>query len=234
MKCFCIRKNISTGGKAARMEPAETSCHCAIHWPLSENRPAVTGWRSAPEVRTVAQKYSFQMKVKINTDSAAIAGRMSGRTMREKICHSDTPSTRADSINSNGRPLMKLRMKRLAAVGGFDSFNGLITRGEAAPGFALVGSFLINESLMTPSLDEQDISAQYGLLAEATKYPDDFSSVSFRLNPKAKWHDGEPVTVEDVIWSFEKAKELDPRTGFYYANVVKAEKTAEAAEATES
>ena len=57
---------------------------------------------------------------------------------------------------------------RLAAVGGFDSFNGLITRGEAAPGFALVGSFLINESLMTPSLDEQDISAQYGLLAEAT------------------------------------------------------------------
>ena len=36
MKCFCIRKNISTGGIAATIEPAETRCHCAIHWPLSE------------------------------------------------------------------------------------------------------------------------------------------------------------------------------------------------------
>jgi microcin C transport system substrate-binding protein len=116
---------------------------------------------------------------------------------------------------------------RLAVVGGYDSFNGLITRGEAAPGFAVAGAFLINESLMASSLDELDISAQYGLLAEATKYPDDFSSVSFRLNPKARWHDGMPVTVDDVIWSFEKAKELNPRIGFYYSNVVKAEKTAD-------
>ena len=111
---------------------------------------------------------------------------------------------------------------RLAAVGSFDSFNDQITKGEPAAGISLV-----YETLMTSSLDEADISSQYGLLAEATKYPDDFSSVSFRMNPKAKWHDGQPVTVDDVIWSFNKVKELNPKMAFYYANVVKAEKTAE-------
>ena len=35
-------------------------------------------------------------------------------------------------------------------------------------------------------------------------YPADFSSVTFRLRPEARWHDGEPVTAEDVVWSFEK------------------------------
>ena len=69
---------------------------------------------------------------------------------------------------------------RQAAQGAFDSFNDKTIKGEAAPGVAL-----IYETLMTPSLDENDISASYGLLAEATKFPDDFSSVSFRLNPEA-------------------------------------------------
>ena len=111
---------------------------------------------------------------------------------------------------------------RLAVAGAFDSFNDRITRGESAPGITL-----IYETLMTPSLDESDISASYGLLAEATKHPEDFSSVSFRLNPKAKWHDGQPVSVDDVIWSFVKLKEINPQFGFYFADVVKGEKTGE-------
>jgi microcin C transport system substrate-binding protein len=109
---------------------------------------------------------------------------------------------------------------RLATLGAFDSFNDQIAKGEPAPGVLFV-----YETLMTSSLDELDISSQYGLLAEATKYPDDFSSVSFRLNPKAKWHDGKPVSVDDVIWSFAKLKEINPQLGFYFANVVKAEKS---------
>ena len=105
---------------------------------------------------------------------------------------------------------------RQAALGSFDSFNDRITRGESAPGIAL-----IYETLMTPSLDESDISSAYGLLAEATKHPDDYSSVSFRLNPGAKWNDGRPVSVDDVIWSFEKLKEINPQLAFYFADVVK-------------
>jgi microcin C transport system substrate-binding protein len=111
---------------------------------------------------------------------------------------------------------------RQAAQGAFDSFNDRITKGEAAPGIGI-----IYDTLMTPSLDENDISATYGLLAEATKFPDDFATVSFRITPNAKWHDGQPVTIEDVIWSFEKLKEINPQLAFYFADVVKGEKTGE-------
>ncbi len=116
----------------------------------------------------------------------------------------------------------KTGLVRQGALGSFDSFNDQITRGEAAPGLTLT-----YETLMIPSLDETDISTAYGLLAEAIKYPDDFSSVSFRLNANAKWNDGTPVTVDDVIWSLNTLKEINPQYGFYFANVVKGEKTGE-------
>ncbi|WP_209010886.1 extracellular solute-binding protein [Labrenzia sp. PHM005] len=112
----------------------------------------------------------------------------------------------------------KTGVVRMAARGGFDSFNFLPPKGHAAPGI-----FNIYENLMEPSLDEDDISAQYGVLADAVRFPDDYSWVEYRLNPNAKWHDGKPVTVEDVIWSFEKAIELDPQRKFYYKNVTETE-----------
>ena len=109
---------------------------------------------------------------------------------------------------------------RLADQGSFDSFNPIPPKGEVA-----TGTGLVFETLMTSSLDELNISAEYGLLAEAIRYPADFSWVSFRMNPKARWHDGEPVTVDDVIWSFTQQTELNPQVKFYYRNTVKAEKT---------
>ncbi|MEP2705532.1 MAG: extracellular solute-binding protein [Roseibium sp.] len=109
---------------------------------------------------------------------------------------------------------------RLASRGGFDTFNLLAQKGNIAPGVLLV-----YESLMESSLDEDDISAQYGALADAVRFPADYSWVEYRLNPDAKWHDGKPVTAEDVVWSFEKAIELDPRRKFYYKNVAKTEIT---------
>ena len=108
---------------------------------------------------------------------------------------------------------------RLGDMGGFDSFNPLLPQGEIVAGIGL-----IYETLMTPSMDE--VLTDYGLLAEAVSYPDDISSATFRLNPDAKWHDGTPVTAEDVIWSFEVGKEINPNLAQYYANVVKAEETA--------
>ena len=109
---------------------------------------------------------------------------------------------------------------RMSATGTFDSLNAYTTKGAPAAGLALV-----NETLMTSSLDELDISAQYGLLAIEKKHPDDFSSVSFRLDPDARWHDGKPVTVEDVIWSLEAQRANDPQVDFYYQNVTGAEET---------
>ena len=53
------------------------------------------------------------LNVKIRTDKAAMAGRINGRTTYQKILNSDTPSTLAASINSNGRARIKLRMKKV-------------------------------------------------------------------------------------------------------------------------
>ncbi|MEM9221626.1 MAG: extracellular solute-binding protein [Pseudomonadota bacterium] len=103
---------------------------------------------------------------------------------------------------------------RLASATGFDSFNPILQRGSVAPGAAL-----IYEQLMVSALDEIPVSAMYGLIAEAVRHPDDFAWVEYRIDPDAKWHDGTPITPEDVVWSLEVTKEADPRQAFYYKDV---------------
>jgi microcin C transport system substrate-binding protein len=109
---------------------------------------------------------------------------------------------------------------RQSIEGGFDSFNTVIPRGTAAP----IETYLYMP-LMTDSLDE--VSTAYGAICDAVHHPDDYSAVTYRINPKARWHDGRPITPEDVIWTMEQVKKLDPRLGAYYHNVVKVEKSAE-------
>lgn len=111
---------------------------------------------------------------------------------------------------------------RLGVQGTFDSFNLAVAgvKGQVAGG---VGQ--IYDTLMMSSLDE--VSTEYGLIAEAVRHPDDFSFVAFRLRPEARWHDGKPITPEDVIFSFEVQKANNPTQAFYYKNVVAARKTGE-------
>ena len=109
---------------------------------------------------------------------------------------------------------------RQIALGTFDNFNTVV---GAIKGSQAVGIELIYDSLMASALDE--VSTFYGLLAEAVAYPVDFSSVTYRLRPNAKWHDGVPVTPEDVIFSFKAIKENDPRYAGYYRHVINADKT---------
>lgn len=108
---------------------------------------------------------------------------------------------------------------RQYALGGFDTFNPVLPQGEAADGLGLV-----YQTLMTELLD--DTSAKYGLIADAVAYPPDISSATFRINPKARWQDGEPITAGDVAWSFSKETELNPNLQQYYQDVTKAEVTA--------
>ncbi|MBZ8119380.1 extracellular solute-binding protein [Roseovarius sp. LXJ103] len=82
-------------------------------------------------------------------------------------------------------------------VGGFDSLNPFAVKGT--PPWQL--RFLGTESLMGRSWDEP--FTLYGLLAETVEVPDDRSWVEFTLREEARFSDGSPVTVEDVIWSFE-------------------------------
>jgi microcin C transport system substrate-binding protein len=122
-----------------------------------------------------------------------------------------------DYVNPNAP---KGGLVRLGAQGTFDSFNIVVAGVKGSPE---QGIGLVYETLTTSALDQPNSS--YGLLAEAFSYPEDFSSVSFRLRSEARWHDGQPVTVDDVIYSFQVLKENSPTYAFYYANVTGAEKT---------
>ena len=86
---------------------------------------------------------------------------------------------------------------RFANVGGFDSLNPFVDKGTAPWQWRFWGY----ESLMGRSYDEP--FALYGLLAESVTTPPDRSWVEFPLRDSARFWDGSPVTVEDVIWSFE-------------------------------
>lgn len=109
---------------------------------------------------------------------------------------------------------------RQIALGTFDNFNVVVAGVKGAFGGPAA---LIYESLTTPAQDE--VSTEYGALAEAVSYPDDYSSVIYRLRAQARWHNGKPVTPEDVVFSLEVFKKYHPQYAAYYRHVVKAEKT---------
>ncbi|HVZ52641.1 MAG TPA: extracellular solute-binding protein [Pseudolabrys sp.] len=111
---------------------------------------------------------------------------------------------------------------RLSGFGTFDNFNEVVA---LVKGNLAMGTNLVNESLMASALDE--VSTEYGLLADAVRHPDDHSWVTYRVSAKAKWHDGQPVTADDVIFSFQAQKENRPDLAAYYRHVTKAEKTGE-------
>jgi microcin C transport system substrate-binding protein len=122
---------------------------------------------------------------------------------------------RLDYVNPNAPKGGTLRR---FTVGGFDTFNPYIIKGTPAAG---VGQ--VYETLMESPLDE--ISAGYGLIAETVEVPDDLSYTIFNLRTEARFHDGTPVTADDVIWSFETLKKQgQPFYRFYYKNIARAVK----------
>ena len=108
-------------------------------------------------------------------------------------------------------------MVRFGAQGGFDNFNIVVAglKGDLENGIQQ-----IYDSLMTESSDEPFTS--YGLLAEAVRIAPDLGSVSYRLRENARWHDGQPITPEDVVWSFDVLKANSPFYAAYYQTVAKA------------
>jgi len=106
------------------------------------------------------------------------------------------------------------------AQGTFDSLNPF-----TAKGVPTMAAGLMYDSLMDSSPDEP--SVEYCLICEWVSYPEDFSSVTFKLRKRARFHDGQPITPEDVIYSMQAQKKAHPQYKFYYKNVVSAEKTGE-------
>lgn len=106
----------------------------------------------------------------------------------------------------------------LGQVGTFDSLNPLVVRGFAAHG---VREY-VYESLLARSLDEP--FSLYGLIARAVEMPEDRSSITFHLDPDARFSDGHAVTAEDVVFSWRLLREHgQPYHRANYASVTQAQ-----------
>jgi len=108
---------------------------------------------------------------------------------------------------------------RQVQTGTFDNFNIVVSglKGAIAEG---VGQ--IYETLASQSLDE--VETAYGVLSEVAAFPEDRSWVIYRLRAEARWHDGKPVTTDDVVFSFEAFKQNSPMYRAYWGHIIKAEK----------
>lgn len=107
------------------------------------------------------------------------------------------------------------------ASGSYDSFNPFVLRGQAAGGIGLIYDTLTEHAQDEPF-------SEYGLLAENIEMPADRSWVAFTIRPEAGWHDGRPVTAEDVVWTFNTLVEKGaPFFRAYYGDVIEVKATSE-------
>ena len=112
-------------------------------------------------------------------------------------------------------------------VGSFDSLNPLIVKGASAVGLrdGIYGNNVF-ESLLGRNYDEP--FSLYGLLAEKIDLPDDRVSITFYLNPKARFSDGDPVDVDDVLYSYETLRDKGrPNHRNAYSKVVSTQRVGE-------
>jgi peptide/nickel transport system substrate-binding protein len=111
---------------------------------------------------------------------------------------------------------------RWGEAGSFDSFNPFVTKGRPALGI----SALVVETLMGRNYDEP--FSLYGLLAESIDTDEARTYVEFTLRPEARFSDGSPVTVEDVMWSMEAlGTQGNPRYAAAWKKIASMEKTGE-------
>jgi len=101
----------------------------------------------------------------------------------------------------------------------FDKLNPFTLRGTAPPAM----TELVFETLAVYSLDEE--ATQYGLLAEDIRVALDRRAVTFRLHPRARFSNGDPVTAQDVVHSFDTltGAQASPRFRAYFADIAAAE-----------
>lgn len=118
-------------------------------------------------------------------------------------------------VNPNAR---KGGALNIISTGTFDNLNPFIPEGVSDTQIGI-----IYDTLMARSTEEQSVN--YPLIATALKYPNDYSWVKYNINDKAYFHDGTPITPEDVVWSFNKLKEVSPIYSSYYSAVKSAEVT---------
>ena len=109
-------------------------------------------------------------------------------------------------------------------VGTFNNLHAYVDKGVVAAFMDPRIGTLIYEPLMRASEDE--LASYYGKLAESVEVADDYSWVAYTLHENARWHDGEPVTVDDVLWTFDMLKTGEsPSWREIYRDVVELQRT---------
>ena len=95
---------------------------------------------------------------------------------------------------------------KLPGVGTFNNLNPYVDKGRLAYNISPrggLGSYIL-DPLMRKCEDE--LASYYAWLAESVEVADDYSWVTYKLRENAYWHDGRPVTIEDVLWTFDTIK----------------------------
>jgi microcin C transport system substrate-binding protein len=110
---------------------------------------------------------------------------------------------------------------KLSAIGTYDTLNPFVVKGVPAAG---IGQ--IFDELMSRSEDEP--GSNYGVIAESIDVAPDKLSVLFTLRKEARFHDGSPITADDVVWTFNMLRSKGaPMYRSYYGDVTKVEREGE-------
>jgi microcin C transport system substrate-binding protein len=127
--------------------------------------------------------------------------------------------THFDYVRPDAPKQGQINLSVVVTDSSIDKFNPFTLRGKPAPGLL----DLLFETLTTYNLDEPN--TQYGLLAQDINVAADFSSVVFKLNPQARFSNGDPVTAQDVKYSFDTltSKQASPVFRSYFSEVRKLE-----------
>lgn len=106
---------------------------------------------------------------------------------------------------------------RMSTIGSYDSLNKDIVRGIAAEGLLMT-----TDPLMKKAID--DHYSWYGLVAKTAELAPDYSAVTFYLDPRARFHDGTPITAEDVKFTLELFRDKGiPKYRKYFVKIIKIE-----------
>ena len=147
------------------------------------------------------------------TPSNVLAMKMHGLAMHGLPMHTNQ-ETFLPYVNPNAP---KGGTLKIGVYGSFDNLNRIAFKGSKAAGLGY-----INDTLMRRVWDEA--FTLYGLIAEYVEMPEDRSSITFHINPKAKFHDGSPITREDVLFSLQTFQTKGtPNQKKTYGKIVKTE-----------
>ena len=155
----------------------------------------------------------FSFLITLLVVQPSYANKMHGIAMHGSPIHSDE-ETYLPYVNPDAP---KGGALRLGAYGSFDNLNRIAFKGRKAAGLGY-----LNDTLMRRVWDEA--FTLYGLIAEYVEMPEDRSSITFYINPEAKFHDGSPITREDVLFSLKTFQTKGtPNQKKTYGKVIKTE-----------